>query len=387
MGYRDASNIASLATVSMSNGTYSMTKLTDIVPQSLSAAYLDYRGGKIAMYVAGDVRPTINDDKYAIAWLDIKNPADVRYAPRPAKVPGKETWIWNAIGWCPKILPDGKVVYAVQLTDPTSEVHYSQSQFAIWDPVTNTVTPSGWLMPFVNNQQDKGTDPDDANLLNHFAVSPDGKYVYGVAYGYGYDAGAYHQDNCYLMKYLVGSAGGYERIYAATSSAYYPYAVRYASPDGNWLVFGQGNGQNPYGKLTKLNTVTLAAEVIDGYWSDNISCTKTGAAHVKYWTDVDGGGINYYDLNANKAFRVIQGNKLNDTLTRGYRTLGGAAAINSDGSKIYFTAERGSYVISGGTEIMIEMTGPIEMNTKVDTLCVLPKNFNKYDGMIMILVD
>lgn len=362
--------VGSYGTTSIKAGLYTFdagsspaffTLVSESYPRSLSLDYLDYNNGRIAFTT--DIKPK---DASCIAYVDVDDWANLKYAPIPTT--SEKGMYYSVPGNIrPLVLNDGKIVYRVTYETDNIYDDYHVGQLAIYDPATDELEISGDPSGFVLAQPEKGGDTEGGSMGGPFTASPDSRYVYCTAYGYGTDWGVYHIDYSFIVKYEIGKPGIYKRI-AQTDGR-----VNVVSGDGKYLIVSSGG-------LSKIDLATNQLKKFDDY--DNTFNTnqvaKNSSQMVKMWR---GSGCGLFDVDLDPAWKfvIIDGSKL----TGSYRGLGHGIQYSPEEGKIYFTAST-DYYTNWATPLRIFSSPVISSNIAPDSVSTMPV---EYCTGVFLLLD
>ena len=309
---------AGLYKMTNNNSGPQFTFITEFYPWNYDLDGADMNNNRLAITVLDDIVP---EGESGVMYMDKDNLTNINWVPIPQ---APEDHYYDVKNYRPQVMPNGNIIYGVSLeTDNVYDDAHS-GMLAIYNPNTGDLELSGPCSPFVLAQPEQGTDTE-AGSMTYFVMSPDGQYVYCTVYGYGTDAGVYHTDYSFIVRYTIGSPNSYERI------AQMPGQPNAVTADGKYLIVANGPG----GGLHKVDLTTVAVEKIDDY--NNSFCvgqvSKTTSQMFKIWR---GSGMGEWDMSMSPvAFTTV----IDGTVMEGsYRGLGHGAQYSSDESKIYFTA-------------------------------------------------
>jgi hypothetical protein len=266
------------------------------------------------------------------------------------------------------VLPDGRIAYAVTLQTDNAYDDAHWGMIAVFNPANGEVETSGVASDFILAQPEQGSDTEGGSLTGDLIASPDGKYIYSRVYGYGTDGGAYHEDYKFILRYTIGSPGGYDRVVQSSDR---PTAI---TADGNTLIL------TGYG----LHRIDLNAKT-DVQFDPNANVfhagqvSKTGNRLFKIWR---GSGLGEITLGSSTVewMQIVQG----DELTGSYQGLGHGGQYSSDEAKIYFTAST-DYYTNYKTDLRIFSTPIQDHITDPDSVTTMPSFY--CTGFFLLLSD
>ncbi len=180
--------------------------VTEIIPYNFSCWYMHINNDVLAYRVSSTQK--LNTSGIAYARTD--DLSNVLFAPIPG---APEGYYYSVATQPPRVLSDGRIAYLVALETDSPYDNWFAGQIAIFNPESGDIELSGDPSEFVRNQPEIGVDTEDGTMKSGFAVSPDDRYIYCEAYGYGTDFGEVHRDYSFIVRYTIGSPGSYERVY------------------------------------------------------------------------------------------------------------------------------------------------------------------------------
>lgn len=288
------------------------TSFTHVYPEGMSRMNIDYQNGHMAMRTPND---EFNDeDHFPIAYLHASNPSSVTMATiPPIREPEKYYWVADALS--PRILSDGRVVVGI-----TEETHnwddlYANGQLGVWDPKTDTFEIQGSLTPLILAQPEvsacnPGCDIEQGTRSGHFAVSPDDRYVYFYALGYGVDLAMFHNGDGFIGRWDL-ETGESEILANMGADGCNIWAV---SADGKKVLFTQ---------YLQWKVLDVASRTISEFGLDQGEHLRTGFdiatgqvrgdTMISSWRGCEAGkygGIVSYDFSSGSTTHILDGEAL-----------------------------------------------------------------------------
>lgn len=324
--------------------------ITSYLPWAYKQQLMDYNNGILAYRV--DPTP---ENTSGIAYMEKDKLNNVQFAPIPqAAKEGYYYRIAYSTEAGPKVFSDGRIAYLVYYETENPYDDYHVGMIAIFNPQNNEIEISGDPSGFVLSQPEKGSDTEGGSMEGTFLLSPDNNYLYCDVYGYGTDAGVYHEDYHFIVKYTVGEPGSYSRVIQQGGG------LTAITSDGKYLIMNTSSG------LQKINLLTNEMIKVDEYLFDfspgNIS--PQPGKMIKYWPD----GVGEYDFNGSP----VNWTAIIDSKNTHGRILN--AQYNFEGNKIYFTSTNDIYCHSG-SETYIYSSEIIENNETPDSIGYLAPEF------------
>lgn len=357
-------------TTGLKSGLYTMTVgksspefsfVSEYRPWAFALEQMDYVNGRIAFSVE---RSLVPEGKSGIVWMDADQITDLEFVPIPE---APKDYYYAVPDERPRVLSDGRIIYRVVLNtdNPYDDAHCGM--LAVYDPVSGEIEVSGDPTGFVLAQPEKGSDTEAGSLGAGFVVSPDDRYVYCTAYGFGTDWGMYHVDYKFIIRYEIGVPGVYKRI-AQTSDR-----STTVTGDGKYLIT-TGDG------LHRIDLSSLANQKVDDYTNEFNpgQVSKTSSRMFKVWR---GSGMGEFDWNNSTPWtQLIDGSKITTTY---YRGLGHGGQYSSDESLIYFTGST-DYYTNYATDLVVYSTPRGALNETPDSITTMPV---EYCTRVFLLLD
>jgi hypothetical protein len=320
--------------------------ITEYIPYNLDQRLIDQNSGTIAYRIKPSLTP---EGTSGVAYMPSDDPFAINFTPVPQ---AEEKYYYSIPNACPRVLPNGNIVYRV--THETDNIYddYAKGMLAIYNPGNGNLELSGDPSGFVLSQPEQGSDTEGGSMDNSFVVDPDGEFVYCTLYGAGTDFGVYHEDYHFIVRYKVGDPGNYERLAQLDGR---PTAV---SGDGKYLLV------NAYEGLMKIDLDSKAMVKMDQYTHDFESGQIASGSNrmFKVWR---GSGLGEYTVGSSTEWlHIIDGNEITNSSYRGLRHCG---QYSADEEKIYFSGSTDFYT-NYASDLIIFETPRIELNETPDSI-------------------
>lgn len=191
-------------TVDVKSGEFELSKLTDMITQS--SFYFSLwdngfvRNGRIAFYAhESNFEGEESNQRFKSfrlpVFVDVST-GSVTRCPVPLLYKNLEPWCRAKNIY---IDDKGRIFYAIWYTNRYSDAH--EPTIFRYDPKTNEYTHTTGSDAFVATQPEKGWDTEAGAFTENFAISSDGRYAYGVIYGFGTEGGVFHTDYKFIVQY------------------------------------------------------------------------------------------------------------------------------------------------------------------------------------------
>jgi hypothetical protein len=240
-----------------------------------------------------------------------------------------------------RVSDNGMILYMTATNDKSYGDQYRP--FLIrYNPETKEHQVAGSPKSFVLNQPEKGNDTETGQINRAVAISPDGRYAYGVIEAYGV-SGNIHWDYEILFQYDFETEQ-YKRLGDEDDSDASFIAL---TRDGKYIIYSNRSER----KIYNLQTETTSVVSISGYGPIPIQMNNYG------FCDNSTTGIYYYNYLQNETVKVIHA----------YYTSN--AQFSEDEESIYFT-------IKGSDENYLCKSIDLQEDTEWDTLATIPKEFS-----------
>ncbi|MFP4547023.1 MAG: hypothetical protein ACLFQM_02750 [Fidelibacterota bacterium] len=240
-----------------------------------------------------------------------------------------------------RVSDNGMVLYMTATNDKSYGDEYRP--FLIrYNPETKEHQVAASPESFVLNQPEKGDDTETGQIDRAIAISPDGRYAYGVIEAYGV-SGNIHWDYEILFQYDFETEQ-YKRLGDEDDSDASFIAL---TRDGKYIIYSNRSER----KIYNLQTETTTVVSISGYGPIPIQMNNYG------FCDNSTTGIYYYNYVQNETVKVIHS----------YYTSN--AQFSEDQESIYFT-------IRGSEENYLCKSIDLLEDTEWDTLAAIPKEFS-----------
>ncbi len=289
--------------------------ITSYLPYAKRQYLMDYNKGIIAYRV--DPTP---ENTSGVAYMDINDLKDIRFTPIPE---ASEGYYFSIGSSGPKVFDDGRIAYLVYYETENPYDDYRVGMIAIYNPSSEDLELSGNPSSFVLSQPEKGYDTEGGSMEGPFVISPDNNYLYCNVFGAGTDAGVYHEDYHFIVRYTVGEPGSYSRIVQIDGG------ITAITSDGNYLIFYDTKG------LNKIDLSTNEIINVDNYLYEFLpgNVSPSGSKMIKSWPD----GIGEYDFSIDpvKWLGIMDSKNLPKKIMN--------AQYNSEGNKIYFAISNDIY--------------------------------------------
>jgi len=304
--------------VTYNSGVVSKTLVSTVFPDGLRLANMDYNNGHLTFVSNTDRIMYGNTSSYSFDTIP-----DV-----PSSTDG---FIYvNDNFTVPRALEDGRIVYRITFEQDNWASDFEEGQFATYNPATGLTELSGELTTFIKAQPELEWDTELGSTTREFALSPDERYIYFTAYGFGVDAGSIHWDYYILTRYDY-QTGNYTRI-AATKSK-----VMSVSADGRYLFTRNYPNLDVYDVSNLSSTNDIEPMVFSDFNVSEVLDGQTGNTGAKVLFTMRGteGFVTLYDAHSNSAVELATPTSL---LPRDFRGLGYGAQFSKDDKYTYFTA-------------------------------------------------
>jgi hypothetical protein len=343
---------------SVQAGLYRMTNaaagpsfefITPYYPQYLGMDNVDMNNGRIAIRVQPSVVP---EGKSGVMFMDVNSLASIQWVPVPD---APEDYYFDIANARPAVLPDGRIAYPVTLQTDNKYDDAHWGMIAVYNPSTGDVETSGNPSDFVLAQPEQGSDTEGGSLSGALIASPDGRYIYSQVYGYGTEAGAYHVDYKFIVRYTVGQPGSYERIVQSSNR---PTAI---TSDGSTLILtGDGLHRVDVGAKSDVKFDDYANVFYTG------QVAKSATRMFKIWR---GSGLGEFTIGSGNVdwMQIVEGKELAGR----YQGLGHGAQYSAGEDKIYFTAST-DYYTNYKTDLRVFSTPIQERITEADSVTTMP---------------
>jgi hypothetical protein len=298
-----------------SNGTMTHNGMvSDVYPKSHYLASVDSKNGMLA-FISNESKVMYGSTEDYLFYEVEEVPASEEYYYRHDKYSR------------PQIMSDGRIVYHI-IHDDDGWDDWEEGQFAIYNPATGQTDLSGGLTDFITAQPEAGWDTEVGGTRGEFCLSPDERYIYFTAYGWGVDGGSIHTDYYMLMRYDIETRK-YTRI-AETDAV-----VMSTSDDGRYLFTKEYPHLAVYDVSALSGTGNVTPVIFDEIEASNVGTGQTKGDAVLFTRRGVEGYVSMYSVSG--GYKVLSTPEL--LKPRDYRGLGYGAQFGPDGM-VYFTASR-----------------------------------------------
>ncbi len=245
------------------------------------------------------------------------------------------------MGQATRVSDNGMILYMTATNDKSYGDEY-RPYLIRYNPETKEHQIAASPESFTLNQPEKGDDTETGQIDRSIAISPDGRYAYGVVEAYGV-SGNIHWDYEILFQYDFETEQ-YKRLGDEDDS---DVSFIGMTRDGKHIIYSNHSDR----KIYNLETETTSVVSISGYGPIPIQMNNYG------FCDNSTTGIYYYNYVQNEAVKVIHS----------YYT--GNAQFSEDEESIYFT-------MKGDEENYLCKSIDLQEDTEWDTLAAIPKEFS-----------
>ena len=242
------------------------------------------------------------------------------------------------------ISDNGMIVYMTGTNDKYYGDQY-KPYLIRYNPADNSYKVAASPASFALSQPEKGSDTETGQINRTIAVSPDGRYAYGVVSAFGVDGGSYHWDYEILFQYDF-ETDQYTRLGEEGDDDASFYGI---SADGKKLFYSNRYTKKVYDLTTQtVSEFDIYSTTFNPQQANNNGFIRNATT-----------GIYYQDLVNNQEIEVI----------RKYYTTN--ALFGEDGKTVYF-------ILEGSENNYICQIDELIEDTEWDTLATVPKELKHF---------